>query len=65
MTGAYQPLRPTQKGRPIWTAPLAVVEDATNLFSPNTSYRCQRIWPPTGQLSNSARPLRLARTHDS
>ena len=47
MRQAYQPLRPTQKGRPIWTAPLAVVEDATDLFSPNASYRCQRIRPLT------------------
>ncbi len=47
MREACQPLWPAEKGRPIWTAPLAVVQDATDLFSPNSSYCCQRIRPPT------------------
>ena len=58
MTGAYQPLRPTQKGRPIWTAPLAVVEDATNLFSPNTSSLSKNLAPyRTAQQLREATPF--------
>jgi len=44
---AYHTCRLVQKGRPFWTAPLAAVDDAADLFGRNASNRYQRIRPVT------------------